>query len=577
MKYLGDYASQATVDLTFTTLNGGGALVQLSGTPAVSVYKANNITQTTTGVTLTVDFDSLTGLNHVRIETTDAFYVTGEDYHVVITSGTVNGVSVVGYRIAEFSIENRVANTRAEDIQSRLPAALTADGNIKADTLRVGGTLQTAGDLSAQIDAVDNFLDTEIAAIEAAVATAQADLDIITGADGVNLLSATQASIDAVEAAAGDIQGRLLGLVLHTATIGPTANDTTHIHLDGLSYGNDELIGRVVVIYDDSADEFHVRRIDDWFDTGDLALVGALPFTPEASVDKYFLLSRSATEITVDEIAEDVSGIQMTLTTISGKIGNPTDFGSGLLTLADNLRDLADDGTATFNRATHSLQAIRDRGDAAWITATGFSTLDAAGAQAAAEAALAAYAAVATTDLPANFADLAIAVTTGRVTVGTNADKTDYSISGTIQTLDALDTAQDVEHDATQAAIAALDTDLGTLTVSVADLPTNSELATALASADDAVLAAVAALNNLSAAQVNAEADAALVAALAEGYRADQATGSVRDLLYEINAHLSEAAISGTTKTINKIDGSTPAMEFTLDDATNPSTITRAS
>lgn len=40
---------------------------------------------------------------------------------------------------------------------------------------------------------------------------------------------------------------------------------------------------------------------------------------------------------------------------------------------------------------------------------------------------------------------------------------------------------------------------------SVNDLPTNSELATALAAADDAVLAAIAALNNLSAAQVNAE------------------------------------------------------------------------
>lgn len=39
----------------------------------------------------------------------------------------------------------------------------------------------------------------------------------------------------------------------------------------------------------------------------------------------------------------------------------------------------------------------------------------------------------------------------------------------------------------------------------VDDLPTNAELATALGTADDAVLAAVAALNNLSAADVNAE------------------------------------------------------------------------
>lgn len=45
---------------------------------------------------------------------------------------------------------------------------------------------------------------------------------------------------------------------------------------------------------------------------------------------------------------------------------------------------------------------------------------------------------------------------------------------------------------------------------SVDDLPTNSELATALAAADDAILAAIAALNNLSAAQVNAEVDQAI-------------------------------------------------------------------
>jgi hypothetical protein len=49
-----------------------------------------------------------------------------------------------------------------------------------------------------------------------------------------------------------------------------------------------------------------------------------------------------------------------------------------------------------------------------------------------------------------------------------------------------------------------------TLDTSIADLPTNAELATALGTADDAVLSAIGALNNLSAAQVNAEVDTAL-------------------------------------------------------------------
>lgn len=49
-----------------------------------------------------------------------------------------------------------------------------------------------------------------------------------------------------------------------------------------------------------------------------------------------------------------------------------------------------------------------------------------------------------------------------------------------------------------------------TLQTSVDDLPTNAELATSQAAADDATLAAIAALNNLSAAQVNTEVDTAL-------------------------------------------------------------------
>lgn len=108
MKNLGDFASQATIDFKFTTAVNGKPTALTSG--AISVYKDNNTTQTTTGVTLTASFDSVTGLNHVRIVTTDSFYATGSNYSVVITSGTVNGVSVAGHTIAEFSIENRVVD-----------------------------------------------------------------------------------------------------------------------------------------------------------------------------------------------------------------------------------------------------------------------------------------------------------------------------------------------------------------------------------------------------------------------------------------------------------------------------------
>jgi hypothetical protein len=58
--------------------------------------------------------------------------------------------------------------------------------------------------------------------------------------------------------------------------------------------------------------------------------------------------------------------------------------------------------------------------------------------------------------------------------------------------------------------INSVQTDVAGVNTLVLDLPTNAELAAALGTADDAVLAAIAALNNLSAAQVNAEVDTAL-------------------------------------------------------------------
>lgn len=112
MTYLGDYAEDlATLNFKFTTRDiqaAGSPPATLGGTPAVSVYKDNDATQSTAGITLTADFDSVTGLNNVLIDlSADAFYATGADYAVVITTGTVNSISVVGEVVGHFSIENR--------------------------------------------------------------------------------------------------------------------------------------------------------------------------------------------------------------------------------------------------------------------------------------------------------------------------------------------------------------------------------------------------------------------------------------------------------------------------------------
>jgi hypothetical protein len=90
----------------FTTRNfSTGAPYTLAGTPVISIYEENNLTQITAGVTLTADYDTVTGLNSVAVAATGANgYSVGKTYAAVITTGTVNSVSVVGEVVDQFEI-----------------------------------------------------------------------------------------------------------------------------------------------------------------------------------------------------------------------------------------------------------------------------------------------------------------------------------------------------------------------------------------------------------------------------------------------------------------------------------------
>ena len=70
--------------------------------------------------------------------------------------------------------------------------------------------------------------------------------------------------------------------------------------------------------------------------------------------------------------------------------------------------------------------------------------------------------------------------------------------------------------------------------------------------------------------------DAILTRQMTESYAADGAAPTLAQALFEIMQALTEFAISGTTITVKKRDGSTTAMTFTLDSATHPTSRTRA-
>jgi len=76
--------------------------------------------------------------------------------------------------------------------------------------------------------------------------------------------------------------------------------------------------------------------------------------------------------------------------------------------------------------------------------------------------------------------------------------------------------------------------------------------------------------------EVLAQVEAALDSAVADSVPADGSRPSVRQALLMITRMLMEASVVGTTLTVTKEDGTTSSMTFTLNDATNPTSITRA-
>lgn len=70
--------------------------------------------------------------------------------------------------------------------------------------------------------------------------------------------------------------------------------------------------------------------------------------------------------------------------------------------------------------------------------------------------------------------------------------------------------------------------------------------------------------------------DAMMQRALTEAYSTDGGSVTVSQALYEILAFLSEFSVSGTTLTVKKRDGTTTAFTCTLSDASDPTSITRA-
>lgn len=249
------------------------------------------------------------------------------------------------------------------------------------------------------------------------------------------------------------------------------------------------------------------------------------------------------------------------------------------------------------NSAAVSVTVQRDPVTLSDYKATGFSTLDAAGVRTAVGLA-AANLDTQLGDIPtvsefeartlvaADYFDPATDAVASVTLVATCTTNTDMRGTDNASTHDAaavvtaLGDGSSLTALATAAALAVVDGIVDAIKTKTDNLPSDPADQSLIVAATDALAALIgtpatdlaadiAALNNVSVADI-------LTTQMTESYAAAGAAPTLTQALMLIQQALTEFAISGTTVTVKKLDGSTTAATMTLDDATEPTSQTRA-
>lgn len=189
--FLGDFIVGDTIDFKFST-TVDGLPTTLSGSPAISIYKANGTTESTAGVTLTADFDSRTGLNHCRITTvTDGtFYSAASEFHAVITTGTVGSVTQVGVLVASFSLSNRSTSaikTKTDFLPSATAGAaggVFIAGSNAATSITTALTANVIGNVTGALSGSVGSVTGAVGSVTGAVGSVTGAVGSVTGAVG---------------------------------------------------------------------------------------------------------------------------------------------------------------------------------------------------------------------------------------------------------------------------------------------------------------------------------------------------------------------------------------------------------
>ena len=163
--YLGDFAEDSVHYFPWGTNDANGASITRATDGTLTVYKDDNTSGSTAGVTDNEDFATKTGVHLCKLDlSADAFYAPGHDYSVILVGAVIDGKNV-NCPIASFSIENRTT----------APIKTVVDG-INAKTTNLPADPADDSDIDAQLAAI-NTLVTAVKTLTDKLATGMIELD----------------------------------------------------------------------------------------------------------------------------------------------------------------------------------------------------------------------------------------------------------------------------------------------------------------------------------------------------------------------------------------------------------------
>ena len=421
--YFGDFAEDATVYIPFNTFSSDDPSASVTITDLadadIKVHKDGGTTEIATdGATVAINFDSVTGNHLVTIDTSaHSDYSTGSDYSVRIEGTTVDGATINAF-IGSFSIENRFNQTVVPDAAG--VAATQAEVATECDTVTVtsiGANVITATAINA-----DAITSAKIA--DNALANEHFADGALTSTEVTSVAGAAVTSIAANAITAASINAAAIDNATFAADVGSTAYATNiialavrkaldEINLDHLcktatvgadmtaEVVDDTILSRILAngdtsVFDPSTDGLQPIRdhIGDGTNLteagGDGDQLTAINL-PNQTMD----ITGSVTgnligdvtgnvDGTVAGVTPDAAGVAATQAEVATecadalsdiKLDHLINTAAAEDEVADNsviARIAATEGDwSEYNDESHSLEAIRVRGDAAWTTGAG--------------------------------------------------------------------------------------------------------------------------------------------------------------------------------------------------------------